>query len=292
MSVLCKGAYNLFFYFIFLQCKNLTKIDIKMTKAEEGQLWKGGVRYNGDNVMIREGGIQMKKKKKFGWIVALLFGAMVLSCGIGNEEDTTVGIQADKETTEEEQTAKVEDVVVEEQINESVNEATTKPTPMPTATLEPTVKPTPEKTPEPTPEATPTPTEEPIPEPTLEPTPEPTPELKPISEQAPEPEPETMVNPISEEVVVAPAETTATETQNVTAESATQADNTNPANSGNYAVNNKNGKIHIVGKCPATKNGKNAMDEPIYFDTYEAAENYSVQIEPNEKKRKCGNCWK
>ncbi|MBP3602793.1 MAG: hypothetical protein J6J79_01440 [Lachnospiraceae bacterium] len=236
----------------------------------------------------------MKKKKKFGWIVALLFGAMVLSCGTGNEEETTADIQADAETTVEEQTAKVEDVVVGEKINESVNEATTKPTPMPTATLKPTVKPTPEKNPEPTPEAIPAPTEEPIQEPTLEPTPEPTPELKPISEQVPEPEPEpeTIVNPIPEETVVASAEITTTETQNVTEEVATQADNANPANSGNYAVNNKNGKIHIVGECSATKNGKNAMEEPIYFDTYEAAENYSVQIKPNEKKRKCGNCWK
>ena len=29
---------------------------------------------------------------------------------------------------------------------------------------------------------------------------------------------------------------------------------------GGYAVNGKNGKIHIIGKCPATGNGDNAMD--------------------------------
>ena len=60
---------------------------------------------------------------------------------------------------------------------------------------------------------------------------------------------------------------------------------------GGYAVNNKNGKIHIVGQCPATGNGEHAMDEPIYFGTYEEAEAYSVQRKPKEKKRQCGNCW-
>lgn len=60
---------------------------------------------------------------------------------------------------------------------------------------------------------------------------------------------------------------------------------------GAYAVNDKNGKIHSVGNCPATGNGKNAMDSPVYFDTYEEAEVYSIKIAPNEKKRKCGNCW-
>lgn len=33
------------------------------------------------------------------------------------------------------------------------------------------------------------------------------------------------------------------------------------------------------------------IDEPIYFDTYEEAEAYSVQRKPKEKKRQCGNCW-
>lgn len=64
-----------------------------------------------------------------------------------------------------------------------------------------------------------------------------------------------------------------------------------PAESGKYAVNAGNGKIHIVGKCPATGDSDNAMDEPVYFDTYEEAEAYSISIAPNEKKRQCGNCW-
>jgi len=63
------------------------------------------------------------------------------------------------------------------------------------------------------------------------------------------------------------------------------------AQPGNYAVNAKNGKIHIVGKCPATIDGKSAMRQPVYFDTYEEAENYSAGIESNPDKRKCGNCW-
>lgn len=58
-----------------------------------------------------------------------------------------------------------------------------------------------------------------------------------------------------------------------------------------YAVNSKNGKIHIVGACPATKEGDHIMTNPAYFNTYEAAEVYSFLINPNQKKRKCGNCW-
>jgi DNA-entry nuclease len=58
-----------------------------------------------------------------------------------------------------------------------------------------------------------------------------------------------------------------------------------------YAVNAKNGKIHIVGACPATKEGDNAMKEPVYFDTYEDAEAYSISIAPSQDKRNCGNCW-
>lgn len=64
-----------------------------------------------------------------------------------------------------------------------------------------------------------------------------------------------------------------------------------PAESGKYAVNAGNGKIHIVGKCPATGDSDNAMDEPVYFDTYEEAAAYSISIAPNENKRQCGNCW-
>lgn len=65
----------------------------------------------------------------------------------------------------------------------------------------------------------------------------------------------------------------------------------NPAGSGAYAVNSNNGKIHIVGACPATGNGSNAMKRPVYFDTYEEAEVYSIQIAPTQDKRQCGNCW-
>ena len=61
--------------------------------------------------------------------------------------------------------------------------------------------------------------------------------------------------------------------------------------SGSYAVNGKNGKIHIVGDCPATGTGKNAMKEPHYFNTYEEADAYSSGIEGDPDKRKCGNCW-
>ena len=64
-----------------------------------------------------------------------------------------------------------------------------------------------------------------------------------------------------------------------------------PETGSKYAVNAKNGKIHIVGQCPATGSGDNAMTEPIYFGTYEEAEAYSIQIAPNQNKRQCGNCW-
>lgn len=58
-----------------------------------------------------------------------------------------------------------------------------------------------------------------------------------------------------------------------------------------YAVNSRNGKIHIVGKCSATGNGDGKMSKPVYFDTYEESEAYSKQIAPDQNKRKCGNCW-
>ena len=60
---------------------------------------------------------------------------------------------------------------------------------------------------------------------------------------------------------------------------------------GVYAVNANNGKIHMVGECSATGNGSNAMNNPVYFNTYEEAESYSQSIAPNQDKRKCGNCW-
>ena len=64
-----------------------------------------------------------------------------------------------------------------------------------------------------------------------------------------------------------------------------------PAESGSYAVNGKNGKIHIVGGCAATGNSKNAMSQPVYFDTYEEAAAYSASIESEESERNCKNCW-
>ena len=63
------------------------------------------------------------------------------------------------------------------------------------------------------------------------------------------------------------------------------------ADSGAYAVNSNNGKIHIVGACPATGNGDSAMKRPVYFDTYEEAEAFSIQIAPTQDERQCGNCW-
>ena len=64
-----------------------------------------------------------------------------------------------------------------------------------------------------------------------------------------------------------------------------------PVDNGAYAVNSKNGKIHITGACSATGNGSNAMTAPVYFGTYEEAEAYSIQIAPAQDKRQCGNCW-
>lgn len=61
---------------------------------------------------------------------------------------------------------------------------------------------------------------------------------------------------------------------------------------GAYAVNGRNGKIHIVGGCNATEPGaKSEMKNPIYVDTYEEAEVKSREIDTGLEKRKCGNCW-
>lgn len=79
-------------------------------------------------------------------------------------------------------------------------------------------------------------------------------------------------------------------TQSVTTPAPVQQEQT-PVAGGGYAVNSKNGKIHIVGGCPATGSGDNAMTSPVYFNTYEEAEAYSVSIKPSLDKRKCGNCW-
>ena len=91
--------------------------------------------------------------------------------------------------------------------------------------------------------------------------PAPQPEVKP--EPVPEPQPEVIPEPAPQ-----------------------------PAPTGSFAVNNANGKIHMVGHCSATGSGDNAMTNPIYFGTYEEAEAYSIQINPKQSKRKCGNCWK
>lgn len=61
--------------------------------------------------------------------------------------------------------------------------------------------------------------------------------------------------------------------------------------SGSYAVNMKNGKIHIVGQCPATGTGKNAMTSPKYFATYEEAYAYAITRAKDASKVQCGNCW-
>lgn len=58
-----------------------------------------------------------------------------------------------------------------------------------------------------------------------------------------------------------------------------------------YAVNKSNGKIHIVGKCPATGTDSSAIKNPAYFDTYDEAEAYSIIVKPSQKSRNCGNCW-
>ena len=120
----------------------------------------------------------------------------------------------------------------------------------------------PETAPAPQPEAAPAPQPEAVPAPQPEVAPAPQPEAAPAPqpEAAPAPQPE-----------VAPAAPAATQ--------------------GAYAVNAKNGKIHIVGQCPATGDGKNAMTQPVYFNTYEEAEQYSAAIESNPDKRRCGNCW-
>ena len=80
------------------------------------------------------------------------------------------------------------------------------------------------------------------------------------------------------------------QTQEATQESQDPADTS--ADRGVYAVNGRNGKIHITGKCPATGNDGNAMKYPAYYDTYEEAEAASTRIARTLDKRKCGNCWK
>ena len=77
-----------------------------------------------------------------------------------------------------------------------------------------------------------------------------------------------------------------------TSEITTDISDVNDINTAEYAVNLKNGKIHIVGNCSATdENSKSYMVDPKYFNTYEAAEDYSIYIAPDQNNRNCGNCW-
>lgn len=94
------------------------------------------------------------------------------------------------------------------------------------------------------------------------------------------PEPEQPSQAVLEPTTVQPAPEPEPE-QQLASETGTQ-----------FAVNGKNGKIHIVGACTATGNGDGAMTKPVYFNTYEEAEAHSIQIAPNQNKRRCGNCWK
>ncbi len=169
-------------------------------------------------------------------------------------------------------------------------EPTAEPTEEPTAepTEEPTAEPTEEPTAEPTEEPTAEPTEEPTAEPTEEPTAEPTEE--PILEPTEAPTPEPTAEPTPQPIV----ETLSEPTDPVDPDPGDRGMPVGPSNEGTgaYAVNGKNGKIHIVGKCAATKPGsKSEMNNPIYFDTYEAAEVKSIEIDAGLEKRKCGNCW-
>lgn len=116
-----------------------------------------------------------------------------------------------------------------------------------------------------------TPAPESVTEPTSEPEPIPEPDQTP--EPTPEPEPAPEPNPTSEPEPEEPIVKTTTEP------------------TGSYAVNGKNGKIHMVGACPATGTGENAMTMPVYFNTYEEADAYSISIKASLEKRRCGNCW-
>ncbi|MGN0246109.1 MAG: DNA/RNA non-specific endonuclease [Lachnospiraceae bacterium] len=96
-------------------------------------------------------------------------------------------------------------------------------------------------------------------------------------------------NPVVEEEPVSTPN--AKETQEVSDTASKKQEQTPVTSGGAYAVNAKNGKIHMIGACPATGNGDNAMTNPVYFNTYEEAEAYSISIAPGQDKRKCGNCW-
>lgn len=64
-----------------------------------------------------------------------------------------------------------------------------------------------------------------------------------------------------------------------------------PSDTLEYAVNSKNGKIHIQGACPATRDASQAMSAPVFFSSQEDALSFSEQIAPSLENRFCGNCW-
>lgn len=94
-----------------------------------------------------------------------------------------------------------------------------------------------------------------------------------------------------DETVAKTEKQTTTEAQTTTEQQTTSQEVETTSDKGKYAVNMNNGKIHIVGECSATGDGEHAMNHPVYFDTYEEAEAYSILIAPDQKKRQCGNCW-
>ncbi len=142
---------------------------------------------------------------------------------------------------------------------------------------------------EPVPVVEPTPAAEPAPEPAA---PAPVVEAVPAAEPAPEPAAPAPVVETAPAAEPAPVVEAAPATEPVRVAEPAPAVEQPSVTGGGYAVNAKNGKIHMVGECSATKGGKNAMTEPVYFNTYEEAESYSASIAPNLDQRKCGNCWK
>lgn len=60
-----------------------------------------------------------------------------------------------------------------------------------------------------------------------------------------------------------------------------------------YAVNSRNGKIHRIDKCDATRDGSDAkMSSPVFFKNYEDALKYSEHIVPEHDSRDCGICFR
>ncbi len=218
----------------------------------------------------------MMRKKLLPWIIILVLGVMAAACdSAGVEETRSAELQEELEMIDEESDEVELAEITPEPTEEPTPEPTEEPTPEPTE--EPTPEPTEGPTPEPTKEPTPEPTKAPTPEPTVAPTQEPIQELLPAEQQVPSDDTTDRAIP-TDPVIPTEIEGTIDGGGEKSA-------------GGGYAVNNKNGKIHIVGQCPATGNGKNAMEEPVYFDTYEEAEAYSIQRKPSQDKRQCGNCW-